>query len=39
MLLGPQTLLHLFRNVPDPLGQPWWLAMFCLLAPRSWPCA
>jgi len=32
-LLGPQTLVHLFRNVGSPFGQPWWLGAFCLIGP------
>jgi uncharacterized protein len=32
-LLGPQTLVRLFRCVHSPFGHPWWLGAFCLIAP------
>jgi CAAX protease family protein len=32
-LLGPQAIIHLFRSVPSPFGQPWWLGAFCLIGP------
>ncbi len=32
-LLGPQTLVQLFRCAPSPFGHPWWLGAFCLIAP------
>jgi membrane protease YdiL (CAAX protease family) len=32
-LLGPQTIVHLFRSIGSPFGQPWCLGAFCLIAP------
>jgi hypothetical protein len=32
-ILGPQTIVHLFRSIGSPFGQPWWLGAFCLIAP------